>query len=173
MYSCKKPNLGCMRSTEVKHSNNHVNLHESLVYNIESVKLLSRVRLFATPWAVAYQAPPFTEFSRQEYWRGCHFLLQEELPNPGIKPRSPTLQAYTLPSEPPGNPGKFITLYVPQNTQFISSSYIKSFCLALKYRLQFSSVAQSCGTLRDPMDRSKPGLPVHHQLPEFTQTHVH
>ena len=36
-----------------------------------------------------------------------------------------------------------------------------------------SSVAQSCTTLRDPMNRSMPGLPVHHQLPEFTQTHVH
>ena len=37
----------------------------------------------------------------------------------------------------------------------------------------FSSVAQSCPTLCDPMDRSTPGLPVYHQLPEFTQTHVH
>ena len=40
-------------------------------------------------------------------------------------------------------------------------------------RLRFSSVAQSCPTLCDPMNRSTPGLPVHHQLPEFTQTHVH
>ena len=38
---------------------------------------------------------------------------------------------------------------------------------------QFSSVAQLCPTLCDPMNRSPPGLPVHHQLPEFTQTHVH
>ena len=38
---------------------------------------------------------------------------------------------------------------------------------------QFSSVAQSCPTLCNPMNRSMPGLPVHHQLPEFTQTHVH
>ena len=38
---------------------------------------------------------------------------------------------------------------------------------------QFSSVTQSCLTLCDPMNRSMPGLPVHHQLPEFTQTHVH
>jgi len=40
-------------------------------------------------------------------------------------------------------------------------------------QIQFSSVAQSCPTLCDPMDRSTPGLPVHYQLPEFTQTHVH
>ena len=39
--------------------------------------------------------------------------------------------------------------------------------------VQFSSVAQSCPTLCDPMNRSMPGLPVHHQLPEFTQTQVH
>ena len=39
--------------------------------------------------------------------------------------------------------------------------------------VQFSSVAQSCLTICDPMNRSTPGLPVHHQLPEFTQTHVH
>ena len=38
--------------------------------------------------------------------------------------------------------------------------------------VQFSSVAQSCPTLCDPMNRSVPGLPVHHQLPEFTQTHI-
>ena len=46
--------------------------------------------------------------------------------------------------------------------------------LSLLYRsVQFSSVAQSCPTLCDPINRSTPGLPVHHQLPEFTQTHVH
>ena len=39
--------------------------------------------------------------------------------------------------------------------------------------LQFSSVAQSCPTLCNPMDCSRPGFPVHHQLPELTQTHVH
>ena len=41
------------------------------------------------------------------------------------------------------------------------------------YFYQFNLVAQSCPTLSDPMNRSTPGLPVHHQLPEFTQTHVH
>ena len=41
------------------------------------------------------------------------------------------------------------------------------------FLFQLSSVAQSCPTLCDPMNRSTPGLPVHHQLPEFTQSHVH
>ena len=44
---------------------------------------------------------------------------------------------------------------------------------ATREALQFSSVAQSCPALCDPMDCSTPGFPVHHQLPEFTQTHVH
>ena len=49
-----------------------------------------------------------------------------------------------------------------------------SFCCTAKWiSYQFSSVAQSCPTLCDPMDCSTPGLPVHHQLPEFIQTHVH
>ena len=43
----------------------------------------------------------------------------------------------------------------------------------INYSVQFSSVTQSCPTFCDPMNRSTPGLPVHHQLPEFTQTHVH
>ena len=42
-----------------------------------------------------------------------------------------------------------------------------------QYSVQFSSIAQSCLTLWNPMDCSTPGLPVHHQLPELTQTHVH
>ena len=52
---------------------------------------------------------------------------------------------------------------------------LKSFCIAKETisSVQFSSVAQSCPTLCYPMNCSTPGLPVHHQLPEFTQTHVH
>ena len=66
------------------------------------VKSLSRVRLFATPWGVAYQAPPSMGFSRQEYWSGLPFPSPGGLPNPGIEPGSPALQADALPSEPPG-----------------------------------------------------------------------
>ena len=62
----------------------------------------SRVRLFVTPWTVAYQAPPSLGFSRQEYWSGLPFPSPGDLPNPGIEPGSPVLQADTLPSEPPG-----------------------------------------------------------------------
>ena len=55
------------------------------------VKSLSHVRLFAIPWTVAYPAPPSMGFSRQDYWSGFPFPSPEDLPNPGIKPRSPAL----------------------------------------------------------------------------------
>ena len=63
---------------------------------------LSRVLPFATPWTVAYQACPSMEFSRQEYWSGLPFSSPGDLPDPGIEPRSPALQADALLSEPPG-----------------------------------------------------------------------
>ena len=68
------------------------------------VKSLTHVQLFATPWTVAHQAPPSIEFSRQEYWSGLPFPSPGDLPDPGIEPRSPTLQADALPSEPLGKP---------------------------------------------------------------------
>ena len=66
-------------------------------------KSLSHVQLFAIPWTVAYQAPPSMGFFRQEYWSGLPFPSPGDLPNPGIEPRSPALQADILPSKPPGN----------------------------------------------------------------------
>ena len=64
------------------------------------MKSLSRVQLFAIPWTVVYQASLSMGFSRQEYWSGLPFPSPGDLPDPGIKPRSPALQADTLPSEP-------------------------------------------------------------------------
>ena len=61
---------------------------------------LSHVRLFVTPWTVAYQAPPSMGFSRQEYWSGLPFPSPGDLPEPGIEPRSPAFQAEALTSEP-------------------------------------------------------------------------
>ena len=68
------------------------------------------VGLFVTPWTVACQAPLSMGFSRQEYWSGVPFPSPEDLPNPGIKPGSPTLQADALPSEPPGK--SFLAYYI-------------------------------------------------------------
>ena len=68
------------------------------------VKSLSRVRLFATTWTVACQAPPSMGLSRQECWSGLPFPSPGDLPNPGIKTGSPTLQADSLTFEPPGKP---------------------------------------------------------------------
>ena len=66
----------------------------------------SRVWLFGTPWTAACQAPPFMKFSGQEYWSGLPFPSPGDLPDPGIEPGSPALQADSSPSEPPGNPLK-------------------------------------------------------------------
>ena len=60
---------------------------------------LSGARLFATPGTVVYKASLSMEFSRQEYWSGLPFPSPGDLPDPGIEPRSPTLQADALPSE--------------------------------------------------------------------------
>ena len=71
------------------------------------MKFLSRVRFFATPWTVAYQAPLSMGFSRQEYWSGLPFPSPGDLPNPGIEPRSPACKhiLYLL-----SHQGKFITV---------------------------------------------------------------
>ena len=68
-----------------------------------------------TPWTVASPAPLSTDFSRQEYWSGLPFPSPEDLPDPGIKLWSPTLQADSLPSElsgkPPGQTDKVSYIY--------------------------------------------------------------
>ena len=61
-----------------------------------NVKSLSRVQLFVTPWTVAYQAPPPVGFSSQEYWSRMPFPSAGDLPDPGIEPGSPKLQAVSL-----------------------------------------------------------------------------
>ena len=63
-------------------------------------------RLCLTLWTEARQAPLSMDFSRQEYWSGLPFPSPGNLPDPGIKPRSPVLQADSLPSEPPRKPQK-------------------------------------------------------------------
>ena len=67
-------------------------------------QLLSRVSLFVTSQTVAHQAPLSMEFSKQEYRSGLPFPSPRDLPDPEMEPRSPTLQAVSLPSEPPGKP---------------------------------------------------------------------
>ena len=58
------------------------------VWLVSEVKSLIHVRLFATPWTVAYHAPLSMRFSKQEYWNGLPFPSPEDLPDPGIKPAS-------------------------------------------------------------------------------------
>ena len=112
---------------------------------------LSHVWLFATLWTAARQPPLSLGFFRQEYWSGLPCRSPGNLPNPGIKPASRTSPALT---------GIFFTTSATWEAHLFISDQIRS-------------VAQSCPTLCDPMNRSTPGLPVHHQSPEFTETHIH
>ena len=104
------------------------------------MKSLSCVQLFATPWTVAYQAPPSMGFSRQEYWSGLPFPSPEDLPDPGIEPRSPTLQADSLQSKPPGKPkntgvGSLSLLYGNFLTQ--ESNWGLLHCRRILYQLSY------------------------------------
>jgi len=71
------------------------------LWESENVSCFSHVGLSAAPWTSACQAPLSIEFSRQEYWSGLPFPSPGDLPDPGIKPGSPALQADSLQSEPP------------------------------------------------------------------------
>ena len=76
---------------------------------------LSCVRLFATPWTVACQAPLSMGFFREEYWSGLPFPSPGDPPNPGIKPGSSRSQAESLPSEPTGKPNNvYVSLLFSQ-----------------------------------------------------------
>ena len=120
--------------------------------------VLDHVQLFATPWPVACQAPMSMGFSRQEHCSGVLFPPPGDLPGPGT-------ELVSLAS--PELAGGFFTNCATWNSRFV---LLESLILS---SVQFSSVTQSCLTLCNPMNCSTPGLPVHHQLPEFTQTHVH
>ena len=126
-----------------------------------------------TPWTVACQAPLSMGFSRQEYWGGQPFPFPGDLPNPGIEPRSPALPAYSLPAELPEKPLSLNDLWYLNEGEvgLLKNNEYHTSILALNIgSVQFSrSVVSDC----DPMKCSTPGLPVHHQLPEFTQTYVH
>ena len=120
----------------------------------------------------------------QETWFGS--LRREDPLEKGVATHSSTLAWIITWTEEPGglqsksmgwqsvehdwatNASLFITGHKgTDTTEWLTHSYI------CNSKYQFSSVAQSCPTLCDPMNHSTPGLPVHHQLLEFTQTHVH
>ena len=136
----------------------------------------SHVWLFATLWTVAHKAPLSVGFSRQEYWSGLPGPPPGDLLDPGFEPmclKSPTLaHGFFTTSTTWEAQCASSTLY-KYSTTCIILDVIYSKNISIFSSVQFSSVAQSCPILCDPMNHSMPGLPVHHQLLEFTQTHVH
>ena len=75
-------------------------------------KSLQSCPTLCDPWTVAHQAPLSMGFPRQQYWSGLPFPSPGQLSDPGIKPRSPALQADSLPSEPPGQPISFCRWFI-------------------------------------------------------------
>ena len=94
------------------------------------------------------------EFSSQEYWSELPFPSRVDLPNSGIKSQSQLGRPGISQSQVSWFAGRFFTIWA-------------------NLVVQFSSVTQSCPTLCDTMDYTTPGFPVHHQLLEIAQTHVH
>ena len=109
-------------------------------------------------------------FSRQEFWSGLPFPSPGDLPNPGFKPRSPTLQAVSLLSEPPRKPmntgvGSLSLLQgIFQTTGIeLGSPVLQADSLPAELESE-SEVAQSCPTLFDPVGYSLPGSSLHEIL---------
>ena len=123
-------------------------MKNNFIYRVCMLSHFSCVQLFVTPWTVAHQTPLSMDFPGKNTGVGCHFLLQGIFPTQGLNPGLPHCRR---------------TLYQLRTREATN-----------QVSVQFSSVqSQSCLTLCHPMNRSTPGLPVHHHLPEFTKTHVH
>ena len=88
------------------------------------------------PWTVARQAPLSMELPRQEYWNGLPFPSPGDLPNPGIKPRFPALQADSLPSELPGKPRQSEAPPITQSLSILFRLPSPKLCLALPQKAQ-------------------------------------
>ena len=97
-------------------SSKHLQNHPLVVVTAMPCLVISRIRLFVTPWLVTFQAPLSLELSRQEYWSVLPGPPPGDLPNPGIEPRSPALQADSLPAEPPGKPRETRVGVMPSTT---------------------------------------------------------
>ena len=136
------------------------------------VKSLSRVGLFATSWTVVHQALSPWDFPCKSTGVGCHFLLQGIFLTQGSNLGLQHCRQTLLLSETPGKLKR--SWGDPINNRYCNLIDRNLFTMDFSVsELQFSSVAQSCLTLHNPMNHSTPGLPVHHQLPEFIQTHAH
>ena len=125
----------------------------------------SRVRLCVTPEMAAHQAPHPWDSPGKNTGVGCHFLIQCMK----VKSESEVAQLCLTLSDPMD-----CSHQAPPSMGFSRQEYWSGLPLPSPHTSdQIRSVAQSCPTLCDPMNRSTPGLPVHHQLLEFTQSHVH
>ena len=107
----------------------------------------------AIPWIVACPTPLSMEFPRQEYWSGLSFPSPGDLPDPRIKPRSPALQAGSLPTEPPGKPPCIYTqiysfqirfrCWLLQNIRYSSLCYTHLLVICFIYQIRSDQISRS------------------------------
>ena len=155
--------------------------------SFSSVQLLSRVQFFVTPWTAARQA----SLSNANSWSLLKLMSIESVMPSNHHPLSSsplTFQLYQTSCCSSSRQDTFTSLCSFCSLCLHSFSFLECWgnsCLSFKtlfcetfsdatpILVQFSSVAQLCPTLCNPMDCSTPGFPVHHQLPELAQTHVY
>ena len=123
----------------------HSMLDSCILVHACVLSCFSRVQLFSTIWTAVRQAPLSVGFSRQEYWSGLACSPPENLPDPGIKPRSPASPALAA--------GFFITSTTWEALIHIQFNSVQSLAAAAKS-------LQSCPTLCDSIDSSPPGSPI-------------
>ena len=122
---------------------------------------------------VASQAPLSMGFPRQEYWNGLQFPFPGDLPNPGIELTCPAWQAD---SSSLSHLDSSIYGVLSLSRHSVMSHSLQPHGLSVTFlciKVHFSSVAQSCLILCDPMDYNTPGFPALQQLAKLIQTHVH
>ena len=130
------------------------------MYNLSCAELLSRVWLFVIPWTVACQAP--WGFSREEYWSGLPCPPPGDLLNPGINPRSPTLQVDSLHLSYQGNPtkAKVFTIWLFRESVADHCSILLSLCCHVWFLRSFPR----------NFSPSKPFVEVHKNQPHFPKS---
>ena len=131
-------------------------------------KSLSHVQFFATPWTVAYQAPPSMGFFGQEYGSGLPFPSPEDLPSPGIEPGSPALRAHTLPSESPGNERQKQNPHTCKKPSWAQETWVKTSGKAEDSRHGNNGKDTGSGTIPYPFPHSNPREAVLSPTPGLT-----
>ena len=128
------------RNSQTKRVLGRFELKSASQFDFTSSKAEKNVKVAVMSDSATPRVLQFIEFSRPEYWSGWPFPFPGDLPNPGIIPRSPALQADSLPSEPPGKPkntGVGSLLLLQGNFLTQESNWVLLYCRRILYQLSY------------------------------------